>query len=331
MKRRYALGVIAAIGAGAATWPGAAIAQAVAQRKLIAYLDANPQGVGPYAKVLPGEFARLGWRDGENIRFEIRFADHKSERIVALARELVAMNPALLLGSNTEVILALRKATDRVPIVAIIFSNPVEHGLAASLARPGGNVTGLVTMGATYRPKLIEYARIVSPKARRIGFLLNPANPNNNSQHFKTNLSKLGETRGFEVDFYPVRDVQEIQKAIASMTPASDHVLLHTQDSLFLQHLARIAELALAAKLASVSSTATWSEVGGLLTYGPDLRDYMKRAVEISDQILRGAKPADMPIEQPTRIPLILNQRTARAIGLRLPESLLVRADQIIE
>lgn len=331
MKRRQVLCAIAAIGTGAALWRGAAFAQAAAQRRLVGYLEPGTAGSSVVPKVLLGEMAKLGWNDKENLQFEVRYGDHQPERIVALARELVAMKPALLLGLTTEVALALRKATNRIPIVAINFTNPVEHGLAASLARPGGNVTGVVTMASAYFPKLIEYARTVAPHARRIGYLVNPANPNMNSSKPQDAVRGLVASRGFEMVFFPVRDFRDMEKAIRSMTPAGDYVLLTTQDALIAQHLARIADLALAARLPSVSSYSSWSRVGGLLTYGPDLRENAIRAVQLVDQILRGAKPADIPIEQPTRIPLIVNQSTARVIGVKLPDALLVRADQIIE
>jgi putative ABC transport system substrate-binding protein len=279
---------------------------------------------------LLGELAKRGWSEGANLQFEVRYGDNQPERIVALAKELVAMHPALLLGLTTEVTLALRKATDRIPIVAINVTNPVEHGLAASLARPGGNVTGVVTMAGAYFPKLIEYARAVAPRARRIGYLINPANPNMKSKDGEPGR-KLGAAGGFEMAYFPVRDALDMEKAVRSMTPAGDYVLLTTQDALIAQHLARIADLALAARLPSVSSNPSWSRLGGLLTYGPDLRENVIRAAQLADQILRGAKPAEMPIEQPTRFPLVLNQRTARAIGVKFPNELLVRADDVIE
>jgi putative ABC transport system substrate-binding protein len=331
LRRRHILGAIAAIGAGAAIWRGTAFAQAVVQRKLVGYLNGGSADASIVASMLQGEFARLGWKEGENLQFEVRHANHQPERIAALARELVAMNPALLLGLTTEVILALRQASERVPIVAINITNPVQHGLAASLGRPGGNVTGLVSMGSDFFPKLIEYARIVAPRARRVGFLFNPANRVTSSATAQEGRRVVGAARGFEFVEFPVRDAQDIEKAIRSMTPAGDYVLLPAVEQLLAQNLARIADLALAARLPSVSANVDWSSLGGLLTYGPDWRDNVKRAAQLADQILRGAKPADMPIEQPRRIPLVVNQRTARAIGVKIPNELLVRADEIIE
>jgi len=330
VNRRHALYALAAVGANLAIWPGIALTQTTAQHTLVAYLSSGPaSGSKTVEKTLTEEFARLGWKEGENLQFEVRYGNHQSERIVSLAHELVAMNPALLLGNTTEVTLALKKATDRVPIVMLYSTNPVGLGLAASLARPGGNVTGLVTMGGAFFPKVLEYARAVAPHALRIGYLFNPANPN--MAGARKLLQPFASRLGLEIVGYPVRNAQEIEKAVRAMTPARDYVLIPQQDILIGQHLDLIAALALAAKLPSVSAMLDWTRRGGLLAYGPDYRENMKRAAQIADQILRGAKAGEIPIEQPTRVHLILNQRTARAIGVQFPNDLLIRADRVIE
>jgi putative ABC transport system substrate-binding protein len=256
-------------------------------------------------KEVRDEWARLGWREGVNLRFELRTVDARLERLDATVRELLALRPAVLIASNDNV---------------------------ASLQRPGGSVTGLVYMFDDIRPKLYQLARQVAPKARRFGamfFYAGPPNPGLDA------AMERGRQLARQViaEFVPlqVRDVREIDAHVASLTPASDHVLLVNFDPGLYPEYARIAALTRAAKLPSVSMHQAYAPAGGLLSYGAHLNGIAKRALQMADQVLRGARVGDIPIEQPTLIHLTLNKRTAREIGLTFPQELLVRADEVIE
>ena len=304
-------------------------AQVAGPRRLVAYLNSGSSGSFASGNVVMDELARLGWKDGATLQYEARYADNRQDRLGALARELVALNPAVIVAASTEATLALKRLTDHIPIVMANGTDPVANGLAVSLARPGGNVTGVVTMGLDIVPKLVEYASTVSPRAHRLGVLLNTANPNN--ARALDALRKAAAVRGMEVVPYLVHSADEIDQAVRAMQPAADHVLVVGLDALILQHLERIAMLARAARLPSVSLAVAWAAGGGLLSYGPEWRDNFKRAAQLADQILRGSRAAEMPIEQPTRVHLILNLRTAREIGIQLPRELLLRADEVIQ
>lgn len=312
----------------------------------LARSQAAPPGAGPvtvgmvfdfnflatYEKDIRDELARLGWREGANLRLELRTVDARHERLDATVRELLALRPAVLIASTDDVASAIKRQNDRVPIVIMFGANPVAAGLATSLQRPGGNVTGLVLMYDDIRPKLYQLARQVAPKARRFGamfFYAGPANPVMDAA-----LERGRQlARQVNAEFVPlqVRDVSQIEAHVASLAPASDHVLLVNMDTGLYPEYARIAALARAAKLPSASMHQAYAPAGGLLSYGPHLNGFGRRAIQLADKVLRGTRVVDIPIEQPTLIHLTLNKRTAREIGLTFPQELLVRTDEVIE
>jgi putative tryptophan/tyrosine transport system substrate-binding protein len=304
-------------------------AQPAPARRLVAYLNAGNSARFDTGDVVLQELARLGWKQGVNLQFEARYAESQPQRLEALAREVVAMQPAVVVAGGTEATLALRRLSDRIPIVMANGTDPVAHGLAASLARPGGNVTGVVTMGLDIVPKLLQYALAVAPRARRADLLLNAANPNN--PRSVASWQEAAAARGIEIVPHLVRDADDIARAVRAMTPVHEHVLVVGFDALLLQHAVRLAALARETGLPSVSLAVAWAADGGLLSYGPEWRDNFRRAAQLADKVLRGEKVGDIAIEQPTRIRLILNQRTARAIGLQFPQELLLRADEVID
>ncbi len=283
-------------------------------------------------KDIRDEFARLGWREGANLRIEVRAADGRPERVEALARELVALDPALLLVPAEPSALAIKRHNSRIPIVMMLGFNPVARGLANSLQRPGGSVTGLVVMYDDIRPKLFQLARQLVPKARRFAGLYfdTGSGPNAILDARMESGRQLARQVAAEYVPLPVRDYSQIEAAIGSLIPVQDHVLMVNFDRL-LPEYPRIAAIARAAKLASASEAQTYAQLGGLMSYGPDLSGHTRRAVQLADKVLRGAVVGDIPIEQPTLIRLTLNQRTAREIGLALPQELVLRADEVIQ
>lgn len=277
------------------------------------------------------DLARLGWRDGANLRLVHRAHDRRGEQLDAAVADLLAARPDVVIAGHDALAGAVLRRDDRVPIVILFGADPVGNGLAASLQRPGGRVTGLVTLFADIRPKLFETARQLVPKARRFAGMFPLAGPV--TPQLEAVLER-GRQLARQVDAeylpVPVRDVGQIEALIASLQPASDHVLLVNLDSVLTPNFSRIAAAARAAKLASGSQGLIYARQGGLMSYGIDLDAYRQRALALADKVLRGTPPGDIPIEQPTLIKLVLNQGTARAIGLALPQPLLLRADEVI-
>ena len=286
----------------------------------------------PDPMALRDELARLGWRDGSNLRLETRVVDARLQGLDAAAGELLALNPAALIVLTDGLAQAVKRRHAEVPIVITLSRDPIGAGLAASMQRPGGSVTGLMTMYDDIRPKLFQLARQVVPRARRFAGMFFYAGPPNAG--LDAILARGRDlARQFEAEYLPlqVRDTGEIEKLLAGLKPAADHVLLVDFSAGMAQNYARIAALARAAKLASASVSLRFAEQGGLLGYGPDIAAYSRRVGAIVDQLLRGARAGDIPIEQPTLIRMLLNLRTAREIGIAIPDSLRARADEVIE
>lgn len=324
MKRRRITLAVASL-----AWPSVTLAQENAKPRLVAYLNSGGKGRFSSGQVVLDELARLGWKEGGNLRFDARYSDNRPEQLAQHASELVALNPAVIVAASTEATQALKRLTDRIPIIMANSTEPVAHGFAASLARPGGNVSGVVTMGLDIVPKLVQYASTLAPTAKRLGVLLNPANPNN--PQALVALREAAQMRRLLVSPFMVRDAKEIEKAVRAMTPASEYVLVPGLDALILQHMDQIATLAREAKLPSASIALDWAPRGGLLSYGHAWQDNFKRAAQLADKVLRGEPVGEIPIEQPTRFYLILNQRAAREMGIKFAYELLLSATEVIQ
>lgn len=284
------------------------------------------------SKALRDELARLGWSEGANLRLEVRETDSRGERLDAAVSELLASRPSVLIVSHEGVAVAVRRRNERLPIVMVLSRDPVGAGLAASLQRPGGSVTGLATMQDDIRPKVFELTRQLVPKARRFaGMFFFAGAPNPGLDAILERGRQLA--RQVDAEYLPlqVRDAGEIEGLVAALRPAADHVLLVNFDPGLGPQYPRIAALARAAKLPSASQSLDYARLGGLMGYGPDLASHLRRAVQLADKVLRGTPPGDIAIEQPTFVKLVLNQRTAREIGLAIPQPLLLRADEVIE
>jgi putative ABC transport system substrate-binding protein len=313
---------------------------------LLALAQPAPSGRGPQTlglltdyrvpaadlQAVRDDLARLGWRDGVNLRFVHRARDRQIEQLDAAVADLLAARPEVVIVAHDELAGAVQRRDDRVPIVIMFGADPVGNGLAASLQRPGGKVTGLVTMYADIRPKLFETARQLAPKARRIAGTFPLAGPS--TPQLEAVLERGRQlARQLDAEYVPVpvRDVGQIDALVASLQPVSDYVLLVNFDAVLGPNFPRIAAAARAAKLASGSQGLLYAQQGGLMSYGIDLDEYRRRALALADKVLRGTPPGDIPIEQPTLIKLVLNRGTARAIGLTIPQPLLLRADEVIE
>jgi putative ABC transport system substrate-binding protein len=271
----------------------------------------------------------LGYIEGKNFVVEARFADGEGAALPGLAAELISGKVDVIVATGTPVTLALRKATRTVPIVSTVSSDPAGDGSSASLARPGGNITGLSNFAPELSQKQVELLTACVPKLSRLAVLVNPSNAEHSGR------LKLVESAARKVGMRVLAvhggTPDEITSSFAAMARDRAEAVLILGDTFFLQQMRRIADLALKYRLPSVFLNPELVEAGGLMSYGPNFTDNFRRAASYVDKILKGAKPADLPIEQPTKFELVINLKTAKALGLTIPQSLLLRADQVIE
>jgi putative ABC transport system substrate-binding protein len=295
----------------------------------VGYLDSAFKNL-PLFKVWQDSLRDHGWIEGKNLIVDYRSAEGRAERIPALVAELVALKPDLLVGPGPQVALALKSATATIPIVFVAVFDPVAIGLVQSLSRPGGNVTGL----ATYAPgdwiaKRIEILRELVPGASKIALLVNPDNP---VQRLTLAEEVPRTARSFDVAL-PVVEVttaDELDTAFASAAAQHADAIIVFADPLWNNQGPRVTALAAEHHLPAVYLFRQFAE-GGLIVYGPDIADLLRRAGGYVDKILNGTKPADLPVEQPTKFEIVINMKTAKGLGLTVPPSLLVRADEVIE
>jgi putative tryptophan/tyrosine transport system substrate-binding protein len=326
-RRRFLLTSVA----GALAAPLGAGGQQAGKVYRIGYLGAG--GPAPLNTPIAFEDAlrELGYVAGKNLLIDYRFAEGRYERLPALAAELVRLKADIIVTNPTPATVAAKKATETIPIVMISGSvDPVGLGLVASLARPGGNVTGL-SFGASTEifSKGLELLKDIVPKVRRVAVLSNPGSPI--QPLIIRELNAAGRSLGVQLQLLEVRGLDEFDDAFAAMAKERVGALLVVSDSLFNIHRARLADLAARSRLPAAYGTRDLVEVGGLMSYGPSFRDLFRRGAVYVDKILKGAKPADLPVEQPTKFELVINLKTAKALGLTIPPSLLARADQVIE
>jgi putative ABC transport system substrate-binding protein len=271
----------------------------------------------------------LGYVEGQNITIESRWAAGKYDRLPGLAAELVRLKMDVIVTVAVPAIRAAREATSTIPIVMASVVDPVATGLVASLARPGGNITGLSNMAPQLVGKQLEMLKEVVPKASRAAVLWNPANLGNAPQLRAAEVA--ARTLGVRLQPVEARGPSEIDSAFAAMTKEGAGAVVVLVDVLFVDQRTRIANLAATHRLPAVYGTPEPVEAGGLMAYGPSFLYNYRRAAVYVDKILKGAKPADLPIEQPTKFELVVNLKTAKALGLTIPQSLLSRADEVIQ
>ena len=271
----------------------------------------------------------LGYVEGKNLVIEWRFAEGRSDLLSVLAAELVQMKVDVIMTSGTPVVRAVQKATNTIPIVMGTVTDPVGSGFVKSLAHPGGNITGLSNIAADISPKLLEMLLDMVPKLSRVAVLVNPANPAHTT--VLKNVQAAAQRTGVMVLSFEAQASQEIENAFSQMAHQKAGALIVTRDPFFNPQVRQIAKLAAKHRLPSIAGIREYVESGGLMSYGPNLADYFRRAATYVDKILKGAKPADLPVEQPTKFELIINGKTAKALGLKIPQSLLISADKVIE
>ena len=325
MRRRT---FILAVG-GAVAWPLAARAQQAGPLPTIGFLVAGtPTSHGQWVAAFVQRLRELGWIEGRTITIEYRWAEGRSERFAEIAAELVRRKVDVIVTSATEAIVAAKQATSVIPIVFAAAGDPVGTGLVASLARPGGNITGLSIQQTDVAAKRLELLREIVPGLRRLAILGNASGPAVVLD--MREVETAARTLGLEVITSEIRRGEDIAPAFAAFKGRAEALYLPI-DPLVNTHRLRISMLALAARLPTMHSVREYVEAGGLISYGPNRPELYRRAAELVDKILRGAKPADIPVEQPTKFELVINVKTAKALGLDIPPSLLARADEVIE
>jgi putative ABC transport system substrate-binding protein len=314
---------------GAAVWPVAALAQQAGKLPTIGVLaPGTPSSHRQWVAALVQRLRELGWIEGRTIAIEYRWAEGSSERAAQIATEFVRLKVDVIVTSATAPTLAAKQATSAIPIVFAASGDPVGSGLVASLARPGGNLTGLSLQFTDLAGKRMELLREVLPELRRLGLFAHVGSPSAVLE--MRAVQSIGRALGLEVVTPVVGRPEDIAPAFESFKERVE-ALYVVADPLVNVHQVRINALALAARLGTMHGQREHVEAGGLMSYGPSNFDLYRRAADYVDKILRGTKPGDIPIEQPTKFNLIINLTTAKALGLEIPASVLARADEVIE
>jgi putative tryptophan/tyrosine transport system substrate-binding protein len=325
---------ITVLGGAAAAWPLAARAQQPDQMRRIGVLMGYPENdlEGPafFAAFREG-FEKLGWVEGRNIRFDIRWATPEdAEARQRFAKELVAQQPDLILSSVTPTTAALLEQTRTIPIVFATTADPVGSGFVASLARPGGNVTGFQAMVGSLAGKWVELLKEIAPRVARVAMLFNPAVAPYADSYLNP-FKAAAASFGVEAIAAPVRDMSELESVVAAQARSPNGGLIVMPDTFTDVHRAEIISLAARSGLPAVYPRRTFTELGGLLSYGIDQFDSYRRAATYADRILKGEKPSELPVQAPVKFELVINLKAAKALGLEVPAQLLGRADEVIE
>ena len=270
----------------------------------------------------------LGYLEGKNLMVEWRFAEGRYERLAGLARELVHAGVDVIVTLGTIATAAAQKATTTIPIVMGSVDNPVGSGFVRSLAHPGGNITGLSNIAVDVSPKLLEMLHAMVPGLSRVALLLHPDNTAHASR--LKSMESAGHRTGVTILALRARVPEEIERAFQAMAQSKVHGLVIASDTFFNEQSPLIAKLAAKHRLASIAGVREYVEAGGLMSYGSSLLEYFRRAAVYVDRIFKGARPAELPVEQPAKLELLINRGTAKALGLQIPQSLLAIADEII-
>ena len=329
MKRREFITLLG----GAAAWPLAARAQQSGGMRrigvLMAYAETDREGQASVALFREG-LQKLGWTEGRNIRIDTRWAAADVELMQRFAKELVALQPDLILSQSTPAVAALLQQTRTIPIVFALIANPVGSGFVASFARPGGNVTGFVTIEGSLGGKWLELLKEIAPRVARVAMLFNPSTATY-AEFYLNPFKAAAASLGVEAIVAPVHDRSELESVIAAQVREPNSGLVVIPDAFTINHRAEITLLAARHRLPAVYPYRDFTELGGLLSYGFDRLENWRGVAGYVDRILKGEKPADLPVQAPSKYELVLNLKTAKALGLDVPWILQQRADEVIE
>ncbi len=325
MRRREFISLLGA----AAAWPLAARAQQPAKVYRVGFLWDSP-AVWPHAlEGFRGQLRHLGWVEGQNIVTEYRWAEGRFDRLPELAEELVRLKVDVIVAPTSIYTAAAKRATSTIPIVFASHADPIGSGHVASLARPGGNITGFTIMMSETTAKGLEILKEVVPGLSRVAVLWDPATPSHRPG--LNAIEVMAQALGLRLQTLAVPGVTEFDGAFAAMVRERAGAVVVLSTPLFMGGASRLAELALKHKLPTMFGPREHVEAGGLLSYSPDRADLYRRAATYVDRILRGEKPADLPVQQPTKFELVINLKTAKTLGIDVPPTLIARADEVIE
>jgi len=311
--------------------PHASEPQPTGRQWRIGYLDQGSAARNTvYLDGLRRGLRELGWGEGQNITIDPRFAEGQTDRLSALAAELVRLKMDVIVTSTTPAALAAKQATKTIPVVFGFAADPVGSGIVASLARPGGNITGWTHLGLELRAKYLELLKEAVPAANRFGVLWNPAN-----QVHEPSLKVINaaaQQLGVELHLAGVQDPQALEPTVSELVGKGVQALIVFPDGMFLAQTPRIIALTARLRLPTMYGLREYPEVGGLMAYGTNLTEMHRQlSASLVDKILKGANPANLPVAQPTRFELVINLKTAKALGLTIPQSVLIRADEVIQ
>ena len=324
MRRREFLTLF---GGTAAAWPSTAIAQQMGKLPTIGFLGADAKAFIPWTSAFVERLRELGWTEGRTVSIEYRWSEGRTERYAEIAAEFVRLKVDVIVTVGTAVP-SVKQATTTIPIVFAVAIDPVGNGLVASLAKPGGNVTGQSIQAADLAGKRIELLREVVPQLHRLAIIYNVGNAQPAFEMAET----LAVARGLGLEVAPlqIRGTQDIAPAFEALNAQAD-ALYVVIDQLVVANLTRMLTFAGDARLPTVSSIRDFVQAGGFMSYGPSYVDLFRHSADYVDKILRGTKPGDIPVEQPTKFELVVNLTTAKVLGLSVPSSLLARADEVVE
>jgi putative ABC transport system substrate-binding protein len=331
VKRRE---FIALLGGAAATWPNAARAQQDQRVRRIGVLMGDFPEDAPEGRAVAAAFReelqKLGWTEGRNIRIDSRWAAADVEAMQRFAKELVGSQPELIFSTNTPATATLLQQTRTIPIVFVQVTDPVGSGFVASIPHPGGNVTGFITMAPTMAAKWVELLKEIAPHVNRVATLFNPATATY-FEYYLNPFKAAASSFAVEAIAAPARDVAELESVIAAQARAPNGGLIAMPDSFLNAHRAEATSLAARYRLPAVYAFRQFTEDGGLLSYGNDIVDNYRRAATYVDRILKGANPSELPDQAPVKFELLINLKTAKALGLTIPPTLFARADEVIQ
>jgi len=320
------------LGCGSLVFPCAALAQQSGKQTRIGWLSPNSRQSleDPGRRAFRKSLEDLGHVEGRDVAIVFRDADYNFDQLPSLAAELVEQKVDIIVTVATQAAVAARKATSKIPIVAISVTDPVGRGLVESLARPGGNVTGLTFgVGLDIFSKGLDFLKEAVPSLQMVAVLVNPTNPFHEAA--ASQIGAIAQALNVHASVFQARRPEAIAMAFEAIAQAHCGAVFVLADALLASERAQIAKLALTYQLPSMHQLRAEAEAGGLMSYGPDFTDLFRRAAKYVDAIIKGAKPADLPVEQPSKFALVINLATARALGVTIPPMLVVRADEVIE
>jgi putative ABC transport system substrate-binding protein len=330
MRRRDFIGLLAG---GAVAWPFMARTQSTGRMRRIAMLLGLENDHEGQVRVTAFQqrLRELGWIEGKNVEIDVRWASGDTNRIRAHAEELVRLTPDVIVASSTPVAATLRTMTQSIPIVFAVVTDPVGNGLVTNLARPEGNLTGFTNSEVSMGGKWLEILKEIAPRIATFGVMFDPSNSPNMRSHYRPSMEAAA--RAFEAKLIdaPVHDPDAIERVVASLARQPDTGLIVLPDNTTVRYRDLITALAAKYRLPAIYPYRYFSKSGGLASYGVDTVDLFGQAATYVDRVLRGSKPADMPVQPPSRFEFVINLKTAKALGLEMPPTLLARADEVFE